>query len=130
MSTQVIVDLPDELLQRANDLAMITHRKLSDVLVDTLDLSLPAIFSSSLHIEPVDGLSNQSVLALTKLEMNPVDDKRVSELLYRQQAGQLFESERLELARLMQIYQAGLLRKAQALAEAVKRGLLPPLTSS
>jgi len=38
------------------------------------------------------------------------------------------EDERLELQALMQIYQEGLLRKATALSEAVKRGLMEPLS--
>ncbi|RAM52066.1 MAG: hypothetical protein C6Y22_08540 [Hapalosiphonaceae cyanobacterium JJU2] len=37
------------------------------------------------------------------------------------------EDERLELQTLMQIYQEGLLRKATALSEAVKRGLIEAL---
>lgn len=55
------------------------------------------------------------------------DDRRLSDLLNRQQAGALSDMERLELARLMEVYQTELLRKAQALREAVRRGLRPPL---
>ena len=50
-----------------------------------------------------------------------------SELLDRQQAGILTEAERPELWVLMQTYQFLLLRKAQALSEAVSRGLQEPL---
>jgi len=49
--------------------------------------------------------------------------------LDRQQAGKLGEIEQAELAALMKIYEIGLLRQSQALAEAVHRGLLPPLQS-
>lgn len=52
--------------------------------------------------------------------MEPAQDARLSELLDRQQAGSLSENERSELQTLMQIYQAGLLRKATALSEAVR----------
>lgn len=52
----------------------------------------------------------------------------MSDLLYNQQADQLTLEQRPELARLMQIYQEGLLLKAEALAEAVSRGLIPPLS--
>lgn len=61
---------------------------------------------------------------LTELRMEPDQDVRLSELLDRQQAGFLLENERLELQSLMQIYQEGLLRKATALSEAVKRRLI------
>ncbi|XWK88624.1 MAG: hypothetical protein U7127_00730 [Phormidium sp.] len=60
--------------------------------------------------------------------MEPDQDVRLSELLDRQQAGILVENERLELQNLMQIYQEELLRKAIALSEAVKRGLMEPLS--
>jgi hypothetical protein len=55
------------------------------------------------------------------------EDRRLSELLHRQQAGILTEAERPELTSLMELYQTQLLRKAQALREAVRRGLRPPL---
>ena len=40
----------------------------------------------------------------------------------------LSEAERYELLALLQIYQLGQLRKSEALAEAVKRGLQEPLS--
>lgn len=127
MNAQVTVDLPDDVLQRATRLAQLTSRKLSDVLVDALDLSLPALGQPETNAEPLTKLSDKTILALTQLEMNADSDSRLSDLLYKQQAGLLLETERMEMARLMQIYQEGLLRKAQALAEAVRRGLRPDL---
>jgi hypothetical protein len=61
--------------------------------------------------------------------MLPAEDRRLSELLQRQQAGLLGDGERAELSALMQAYQEGLLRKARALREAVLRGLREPLGS-
>ena len=129
MNAQVMVDLPDDVLQRATRLAQLTSRKLSDVLVDALDLSLPTLGQPEINAEPLAQLSDKAIGALTQLEMSPDNDSKLSELLYEQQAGPLSEVERMEMARLMQIYQDGLLRKAQALAEAVKRGLRPALSS-
>ena len=57
------------------------------------------------------------------------EDERLSELLASQQAGTLTDPERLELARLLQQYQEGLLLKAEALAESARRGLIPPLSA-
>lgn len=65
---------------------------------------------------------------LADLQMDPAQDQRLSTLLDQQQARQLRAEERVELVALMQVYQEGLLRKAQALAEAVRRGLREPLT--
>ena len=55
--------------------------------------------------------------------MHPDQDRKLRLRLDRQQAGELSDREGVELSALMQLYQVGLLRKAQALHEAVKRGL-------
>ncbi|MEH1797108.1 hypothetical protein [Nostoc sp.] len=65
---------------------------------------------------------------LTELQMESEQDARLSELLDRQQAATLTEEERSELQTLIQVYQEELLRKATALSEAVKRGLIEPLS--
>ena len=94
MNAQVIVDLPDDVLQRATRLAQLTSRKLSDVLVDALDLSLPALGYPETNAEAWTKLSDKTILALTQLEMNSDIDSRLSDLLYMQQAGPLSEVER------------------------------------
>ncbi len=127
MSTQITITLPDEVYQRAERFARLANRDLASVLADTIQLSIPSIGAASLDIEPIANLSDQQVLALTELQMEPEQDDRLSELLDRQQADLLAENDRLELQTLMQIYQEGLLRKATALSEAVKRGLIEPL---
>lgn len=128
MSTQITITLPDEVYQRAERFARLANRDVASVLADTIQLSIPPIKADSLDLEPVSSLPNEQVLVLTELEMEPDQDIRLSELLDRQQAGLLPENERLELQSLMQIYQEGLLRKATALSEAVKRGLIEPLS--
>jgi hypothetical protein len=72
--------------------------------------------------------SDEEILRRAEMQLDADDDRLLSELLYKQQAGNLAESERSELDRLMQIYQIQLLRKAQALAEVVRRGLRKPLS--
>jgi hypothetical protein len=67
------------------------------------------------------------VLAAADVQIPPAEDERLSDLLTRQQAGTLTDTERPELAALMELYQRLLLRKAQALREAVRRGLRAPL---
>ncbi|MBW4431081.1 MAG: hypothetical protein KME28_04930 [Pelatocladus maniniholoensis HA4357-MV3] len=123
MSTQITITLPDEVYQRAERFARLANRDIASVLADTIQLSIPPIRADILDLEPVSTLCDQQVLALTELQMESEQDARLSELLDRQQAGLLIEDERLELQTLMQIYQEGLLRKATALSEAVKRGL-------
>jgi hypothetical protein len=67
------------------------------------------------------------VLAAVDLRMDEAQGRRLGRLLDRQQAGKLRETERNELAALMQVYHECLVRKAQALGEAVRRGLREPL---
>jgi hypothetical protein len=68
-----------------------------------------------------------AVVAAADARMTESEDTRLSELLDRQQAGVLNDAERMELTALMARYQDGLLLKAQALCEAVRRGLREPL---
>lgn len=129
MSTQITINLPDEIYQRAERFARLANRDVASILVDTLQISIPATRLASVdELESVSKIPDHQLLALTHLQMEPLQDARLSELLDRQQSGLLFESERMELQTLMQIYQEGLLRKATALSEAVKRGLMEPLS--
>jgi hypothetical protein len=127
MSTQVLVTLPDETYRRADHLARLAGRTTPDLLADTIVLSLPSLSPHPKTHRPASALPDEEVLALTALQLKPAQDQRLSLLLGRQQAGLLTEAERLELLTLMQVYQEGLLRKAQALHEAVRRGLREPL---
>lgn len=82
----------------------------------------------NLNLANVSTLSDRQVIALTELQMEPSRDQRLSQLLQTQQESTLTTAEQSELEMLMEIYQAGLLRKAQALNESVKRGLRQPLS--
>jgi hypothetical protein len=127
MSTQITVVLSENTYQRASRLAFLMGRQVADILADTIELVLPP-FSSQIETLPaISELPDDKVLALADLEMNPIQDQRLSVLLHKQQAGTLTEMERPELATLVQIYQESLLRRAQALHEAVRRGLREPL---
>jgi predicted transcriptional regulator len=129
MGRQVVVDLPDEVYRRAERLAQLTKREVSDVLADTIALSLPPLAGTSAAEGSLAELSDGEVVELTELQLPSAQDKRLSKLLDKQQAKGLSEAERTELEALMRLYQEGLLRKAQALAEAVSRGLRVPLES-
>ncbi|MBD2516395.1 hypothetical protein H6G93_15505 [Nostoc sp. FACHB-973] len=128
MSTQIIITLPDDIYQRAERFARLANRDVASILVDTIQLSIPPVSGEITDLEPVSVLSDEQVLVLTELQMEPEQDARLSELLDRQQSGTFTEGECPELQILMQVYQEGLLRKATALSEAVKRGLIEPLS--
>jgi hypothetical protein len=126
MNTQVVLNLPEDTYKRAAQFAAYSRRALTEVLASTLANALP----SSEVINQLKGIAklpDRKVLALTKLRMEPAADRRLSELLDRQQAGELDERKGAELAALMRIYEISLLRQSQALAEAVERKLIPPL---
>jgi hypothetical protein len=76
--------------------------------------------------DELEGWSDADVLAAADASLSVDEDDRLSELLDRRQAGTLTDAERTETAALMQRYQDGLLRKARALREAVRRGLREP----
>jgi hypothetical protein len=75
----------------------------------------------------VADLSDEELLALTEPQLPSRQDRRFSQLLEKQEVGTLAPSERAELLACMQLYQQGLLLKAHALNDAVRRGLRPPL---
>ncbi len=128
MADQITVTLPSEVLQRAEQLARCTGRSVNQLLAETIELSLRPLGTSSILDEDLTGWSDERVLAAANEDgFSATDDHRLSELLNHQQAGTLTEIQRPELTALMEVYQARLLRKAQALRESVRRGLRPPL---
>lgn len=132
MATQITLDLPDEVYKKAEHFAQLTNRNVADILTQVITLSLSPISSQSapndkLEIASFASLPDEEVIALTELQMESEQDQRLSELLYNQQAGTLANTDHSELLALMQVYQEKLLLKAQALREAVQRGLREPL---
>ena len=127
MATRIVLSLPDELYRRAEGLARLTSRDVAEVLADAIALSLPPLAEHSGALRPVMELSDQEILELAEAPLEPDQDRQLSVLLDKQQAGNATVEERSELSALMQVYQERLLRKAQALNEAVRRGLREPL---
>ncbi len=122
MSTQVTLTLPYALWERAGLLARRTGRDVTDLLAETIELSLNPLGVCTAE-RPVENWPDQDLLVAVDAQLPPADNQRLSELLDRQQDGALAATEQAELRALMQAYQDGLLRKAQTLREAVRRGL-------
>ncbi|MEG4031420.1 MULTISPECIES: hypothetical protein [unclassified Microcoleus] len=121
MTAQITLNLPDEVYHQAELLALQRHRTVSEILVETLEnFLLPTA-------KPVSALSDSEVITQTQLRLQPLQEQRLSELLDRQQSGTIASVELGELQALIHIYETRLLRQAQALNEAVRRGLLEPL---
>ncbi len=121
MTAQITLNLPDEVYHQAELLALQRHRTVSEILVETLEnFLLPTA-------KPVSALSDSEVITQTQLRLQPLQEQRLSELLDRQQSGTIASVERGELQGLIRIYETRLLLQAQALNEAVRRGLIEPL---
>lgn len=125
MSTQLTLDLPENLVARAQTIALRAGQSVNDLLAESIELSLKpwgTVVEGDIH-----QCGDEDVLKACDLELSTEDDCRLTELLQRQQAETLLVQEQAELASLMQVYQEGLVRKAEALREAVRRGLRGPV---
>src|SRR5437588_241656 len=119
MGERVTVELPDEVARRARAVAVQSQRRFEDVVAEWIDHALAA--------PPVDALPDEELLAICDGQMAAGEQEEMSELLQRNREGALADAERDRLDRLLQGYRRDLVRKAQALREAVARGLRPPL---
>ncbi|MEH2326280.1 MAG: hypothetical protein V7K32_22505 [Nostoc sp.] len=77
------------------------NRDVASILVDTIQLSIPPVSGDITNLQPVSILSDEQVLVLTELQIEPEQDARLSELLvgiarrrHRQQAATLAEGDR------------------------------------
>lgn len=122
MSTQVLLSLPDELYRRAERLARSAQRPVPGLLTEVLT---QAIDAWEIQAQSMQSLPDSQVLARCDAQMPAEQSERLGELLDKQQAGALGPNERPELWALMRVYEVGQLEKAEALVEAVNRGLRP-----
>ena len=124
MSTQLTLDLPENLVARVQTIALRAGQSVNDLLAESIELSLKpwgTVLDGDIH-----QCGDEDVLKACDLELSMSDDRRLTELL-QQQAQTLAVGEQAELDSLMQVYQEGLVRKAEALREAVRRGVREPM---
>lgn len=126
---EVTLSIPESIFQHAARLSNATQLHVSNILTEALAFTLPTMDGALSAVEPVDRLDDAEVLALAESQMPAAHDERLSELLYKQRESQLTVIEAGELLSLMLMYRSGWWRKTEALVEAVKRGLRPPLES-
>ena len=125
MSSQVLVTLSDDSLRQAEVLAQYSSQDVSDVLSSTLETAL-----RPLNLAPEEQLlqkmSDSEVLFLAKGSMPTHQSVQMRELLELQQETRLSVQQEAELAGFLKLYSAGTFRKARAIGEAIRRGLLQP----
>ncbi len=128
MSMQVTVTVPDKLYYHIQRLAKASGRSVADVMNSMMSVSLLPLSSPSGEM-PLEKLPDAEVLELADSRMNAAQNARMSELLDKQQAGEILGPEKDELSVLVYIYEQGSLLKAQAIYEAIRRGLREPINA-
>jgi len=116
---QIMVNIPDELETAARNIAIRTHRKVEDVLQERLNQYVSET--------PVDWLFDGQLIDLMSSQLSDDHQSELSDLLEINRERIMSSTERKRLDELMQIYGQGMVQKAEATKEAVKRGLIPPL---
>ena len=117
---QVTLNLPPKIEQEARAEAARTKRRIEDVLQEWLERYTDEL--------PIDLLADENVLELSDMQMTEHQQTELSDLLALNRENQLAPNDRKRLDELLQIYSQGMVRKAEALKEAVHRGLISPLT--
>lgn len=119
MSQQITIQVSEQVLRHAAQVAARTRRSVEDVLTTWLE----AVMTES----PVEELPDEEVLTLAELSLADEEETALSELLERNREGELDADGQRRLDEMMRLYEHGLLRKSQALRVAVQRGLRRPL---
>jgi hypothetical protein len=121
MSQQITIEVSEQVVRQATQVAAQTERSVEEVLASWLESIVTEL--------PVEELSNAEVLALTELQLTNEQQATLSDLLEQNQEGMLEAEGQKQLDELMRLYEHGLLRKSQALRVAVQRELIAPLQS-
>jgi hypothetical protein len=116
MKRRVTLNLSDNILRRALEIAANSDRDLEHVLEEWIDRSADEI--------PMEAMSDREILALCNFEMNLVQTQELRHLLNADRAGNLSIDESTRMDELLQIYRRGIIRKARAMEVAKARGLL------
>lgn len=129
MIAEFQVPITKEIQEKAQALAAMTGYTVEEMMPVLMLILSGLAFSQATPIElPVIKWSDESVLAVADLRLQAHLDLYYLDLLHEQAERDLSLAEQKELQLLLHIYEVGLLLKAEALAEAVKRGLLAPLS--
>jgi len=131
MSVEITLTLPNGLVEHAQYFGQATKRSVEEVLIDTLEILWPTLEDlPTRDLYPlITSLTDKEILALANMKMDKSQNRRLGHLQAKGKEVSLTEAERFELLALLQIYRLGQLRKSEALAEAVHRGLRRPIQS-
>jgi hypothetical protein len=118
---QVVLTVPKAVVRSAEQAATRTRRPVEAILAEWLDRGAAE--------PPVEALDDAGVLALCDLQLSPAEQAELDTLLAENSEGQLDDAGKRRLDACMDAYDRRLLRKSQALREAVARGLREPMAA-
>jgi hypothetical protein len=116
MSKQITLQLSDDLVARAYEIATRSDQPLEDILADWIHQYVDDL--------PIETLADNEVLLLCQYELDQTHKNELRQLLYIHQERKLNFTEQLRLDELLQIYRKGIIRKSRAIQVACARGLI------
>jgi len=128
MSEQTIaVEIPQTLYQRLQRLAEVTHRPLSNLIVQAIDQNVPPLLDKlppamQHELSAMESFSDDRLWKVTRSQVSTDQQTRYSELLEKERADELNESEETEFESLYHSFNVQMLRKAFAAAMLRWRG--------
>jgi hypothetical protein len=121
MSQQITIQVSEQVVRQATQVAAQTERSVEEVLAPRLESAITEL--------PVEELSDEEVLALTVLRFTNEQQATLDDLLEQNREGALDAEKQKQLDGLMRLYEHGLIRKSQTLRVVVQRGFIQPLQS-
>lgn len=127
--TEITLQLPEKVYRQAERWASVTNQELDVALAEAIEVALTPVYADPLGEAPVASLQDDDVLALAGQQLPIEVGHRLSKLSAGHSENALTVDERQEFLALTGLYQQYWLRQAEALAEAVRRNLLPSMHS-
>lgn len=120
MEEKVELVLPNVVTTWVKEVATIAKRDFQEILIDLIISGLEGVVSH---------LSDDQVKALANLKMSEAQAEELGELLTQQREREISTAGRIRLRELLDIYEYGMLWKAEGQRVGVQRGILPPMHS-
>ena len=120
MNQEVTLKISPRIIQQATLAAAQKKHRVEEVLSDWLESLFQEKFT--------DKMPDEEILALTRIQISPEEQERLSELLYKSRESGLSKKEQRELDLMVEISERNLVKKSAALRIAVERSLIKPLS--
>ncbi len=118
---EVTISLPDSIFANLSNVASKSHRSVDEIIAEKIEREF-SIDAEDLANQ-IAFCSDKEILELSKIQMPPKQDSRLSNLLSKQNEANLTANEQKELWKLMEVSRLTTLKKAFALREISRRGL-------